>query len=178
MYLYGVAYIYVLCIKLEEVDQAPTVDIDHTHTHLIPPWEDQCEWHRLRGYVQFNKYTCTHTHTRNYLRCRKTDWKTEHLDESLTQKLNQMKNKTRDENDSPPVPLSLPPPDRARTLSSVPLPDSERRSPASLSRTLHPRQRTPPTSLPRLRQPSLPPLPVPVLSPVLSGAPSERQREQ
>ena len=58
--------------------------------NLIPPWEDQCEWHRmtrmtrpdcvvmcnlinthththdkagLRGYVQFNKYTHTHTHT-------------------------------------------------------------------------------------------------------------------
>ena len=42
-----------------------------THTHpqqvsLIPPWEDQREWHRmtrmtrqagLRGYVQYNKYT-------------------------------------------------------------------------------------------------------------------------
>ena len=65
----------------------------HTHTSLIPPWEDQCEWHRmtrmtgpdcavmynlklcthswnnqddkagLRGYVQFSKYTHTHTHT-------------------------------------------------------------------------------------------------------------------
>ena len=19
----------------------------HTHTHMIPPWEDQCEWHRM-----------------------------------------------------------------------------------------------------------------------------------
>ena len=60
-----------------------------THKHArIPPWEDQCEWHRmakmtgpdctvmcnnlinthtdragLRGCVQFNKYTHTHTHT-------------------------------------------------------------------------------------------------------------------
>ena len=63
----------------------------HTHTQvsLIPPWEDQCEWHRmtrmtrpdcavmcnlisththtahtLRGYVQFNKHTHTHAQVR------------------------------------------------------------------------------------------------------------------
>ena len=45
---------------------------------LIPPWEDQCEWHRMtrmtgpeRGYVQFNKYTYIHTyiHTPRWVTC-------------------------------------------------------------------------------------------------------------
>ena len=49
----------------------------HTHTHtlsLIPPWEDQCEWHRMtrmRGpdcavmFNLINTHTHTHTHTRS-----------------------------------------------------------------------------------------------------------------
>ena len=46
----------------------------HTYTHtqvsLIPPWEDQCKWHRmtrmtagLRGYVLFDKHTHTYKKT-------------------------------------------------------------------------------------------------------------------
>ena len=48
----------------------------HTHTHtrvsLIPPWEDQCEWHRMTRMTGpdcavmcnlINTYTHTHTHT-------------------------------------------------------------------------------------------------------------------
>ena len=42
----------------------------NTYISLIPPREDQCEWHRmtrmtagLRGYVQFNKYIHTYIHT-------------------------------------------------------------------------------------------------------------------
>ena len=42
----------------------------HTHTHLIPPWEDQCEWHRTARItgpdcaVMCNLIN-THTHTHN-----------------------------------------------------------------------------------------------------------------
>ena len=49
----------------------------HTHTHtqvpLIPPWEDQCEWHRMTRMTGpdcavmcnlINTHTHTHTHTR------------------------------------------------------------------------------------------------------------------
>ena len=52
-------------------DYAVMCNLINKHTHT--PWEDQCEWHKmtrmtrggLRGYVQFNKYTHTHTHN-NY----------------------------------------------------------------------------------------------------------------
>ena len=50
----------------------------HTHTHtqvsLIPPWEDQCEWHRMTRMtgpdcaVMCNLInTHTHTHTQIYI---------------------------------------------------------------------------------------------------------------
>ena len=51
----------------------------HTHTHtqvsLIPPWEDQCEWHRMTRMTGpdyavlcdlINMHTHTHTHTNKY----------------------------------------------------------------------------------------------------------------
>ena len=44
----------------------------HTHTHIIyPPWEDQCEWHRMTRMTGpdcsvmcnlINTHTHTHTH--------------------------------------------------------------------------------------------------------------------
>ena len=50
----------------------------HTHTHqvsLIPPWEDQREWHRMTRMTRpdcavmcnlINTHTHTHTHTHKY----------------------------------------------------------------------------------------------------------------
>ena len=44
----------------------------HTHTSLIPPWEDQREWHRMTRMTRpdcavmcnlINTHTHTHTHT-------------------------------------------------------------------------------------------------------------------
>ena len=46
----------------------------YTHTSLIPPWEDQCEWHRMTRMTGpdcavmcnlINTHTHTHTHTHN-----------------------------------------------------------------------------------------------------------------
>ena len=51
----------------------------HTHTHvsLIPPWEDQREWHRMTSMtrpdyaVMYNLInTHTHTHTHTHTLCR------------------------------------------------------------------------------------------------------------
>ena len=48
----------------------------HTHISLIPPWEDQCEWHRMTRIAGpdcavmcnlINTHTHTHTHTHNAL---------------------------------------------------------------------------------------------------------------
>ena len=51
----------------------------HTHTQqvsLIPPWEDQCEWHRMTRMTGpdcavmcnlINTHTHTHTHTHMYI---------------------------------------------------------------------------------------------------------------
>ena len=68
-------YIHFPCSADHEQDRQPypvdpysAICDDHTYIHT-PPWEDQCEWHRmndsddragLRGYVQFNKYTYIH----------------------------------------------------------------------------------------------------------------------
>ena len=44
----------------------------HTHTHTLPPWEDQCEWHRMTRMTGLdcavmcnliNTHTHTHTHS-------------------------------------------------------------------------------------------------------------------
>ena len=54
--------------------EARSVNVKNTHTHtLIPPWEDQCEWHRMTRMtgpdcaVMCNLIN-THTHTHTYRR--------------------------------------------------------------------------------------------------------------
>ena len=53
-------------------DYAVMCNLISTHTHTLPPWEDQCEWHgmtKMTGpdcVVMGNLInTHTHTHTRN-----------------------------------------------------------------------------------------------------------------
>ena len=50
-------------------DCAVMCNLKNTHIHLIPPWEDQCEWHRMTRMTEPDcAVMCnlinTHTHTR------------------------------------------------------------------------------------------------------------------
>ena len=73
-------------------DCAVMCNLINTHTHtqqqvsLIPPWEDQCEWHRMTSMtgpdcavmcnlINTHTHTHTHTHTRLHaISCIKTGW--------------------------------------------------------------------------------------------------------
>ena len=54
-------------------DCAVMCNLINTHTHTHPPWEDQCEWHRMTRMTGpdcvvmcnlINTHTHTHAHTR------------------------------------------------------------------------------------------------------------------